>query len=486
MSFTITPSSLKLASSGVTKQPTSFYHRLLFSKRFPKPTTSRRRARLSTTTVCRGSSGDEDYVPPNEKLRFAFSKEEEKSYNKNSGFQSSTNMLLGSVLSRAASTLSSVKSTDDIDRDNVGEDKSDTVSDVEERIENLVKTVTDRSQETISRVSSTVPDTLINKETSSDVKISKERKSKSFSSQYLSEPCLTNTALAHYLWEDLLYSFWEIPSTDDDEIIVVIDATCGNGNDSLKLADLMFYDNDSSEYQKVLVCMDVQSEAVQNTKTLLSDFVSSLNNCVKVPQILDNRDSSNNSEEIEKVVGDSCDQIYVLQKSHSPLNLQPEVSACFEEMEQKKLKYKLICYNLGWLPSSSSMEKTVATSVDTTLQSLSDAALLLTPQNGLLSVITYPGSNEEEARAVSLFCESMALFTSRNYPGGWRKFLEKSIANDEDKMLIEMVKESVEKVYFQGDKKQTWRVFEHVSNNCTIYFHIISIFHDVNIFYFSF
>eukprot|EP00594_Rhizosolenia_setigera_P007539 CAMPEP_0178952510 /NCGR_PEP_ID=MMETSP0789-20121207/7875_1 /TAXON_ID=3005 /ORGANISM="Rhizosolenia setigera, Strain CCMP 1694" /LENGTH=477 /DNA_ID=CAMNT_0020633609 /DNA_START=63 /DNA_END=1496 /DNA_ORIENTATION=+ len=459
MSFTITPSSLKLAS-GVTKQPTSFYHRLLFSKQFPKPTTSRRRERLSkTTVVCKGSSGDEDYVSPNEKLRFACSEEEEKSYSKNSGFQSSTNMLLGSVLSRAASTLSSVKSTD-IDRDDVGEDKSDKVSDVEERIENLVKTVTDRSQETISRVSSTVPNNL-DKETSSDMKISKEQKSKSFSSQYLSEPCLTNTALAHYLWEDLLYSFWEVPSTDDDEIIVVIDATCGNGNDSLKLADLMFYDNDSSDYQKVLVCMDVQSEAVQNTKTLLSDFVSSLNNCAKVPQLLDNRDSSNNNEEIEKVVDNSCDQIYVLQKSHSPLNLQPELSACFEEMEQKKLKYKLICYNLGWLPSSSSMEKTVATSVDTTLQSLSDAALLLTPQNGLLSVITYPGSNEEEARAVSLFCESMALFTSRNYQGGWKKFLENSIANDEDKVLIEMVKESVEKVYSQGDKKQTWRVFEH-------------------------
>lgn len=123
---------------------------------------------------------------------------------------------------------------------------------------------------------------------------------------------------------------------------VVIDATCGNGNDTLYLL---------KNYEiKKLYCFDIQTKALENTKQKLKE---------------------------EKV----CDQsVEYLHECHSKLDLFVNDPVC------------LIIYNLGYLPTG---DKSLTTQTNTTLTSLKKALLLIKP-GGLISVTCYPGHDEGE------------------------------------------------------------------------------------------
>mmetsp|Transcript_13692 Transcript_13692/g.20092 ORF Transcript_13692/g.20092 Transcript_13692/m.20092 type:complete len:127 (-) Transcript_13692:28-408(-) len=108
------------------------------------------------------------------------------------------------------------------------------------------------------------------------------------------------------------------------------------------------------------------------------------------------------------------------------------------------------------------------------MESLVDAALLLRT-NGLLSILTYPGTNVNEANAVSYFCEGLVLFTARE-ENRWKRFVE-SIPPDADVVeegndvneeaslrtfaVRDIVTASLQRVFEQGSKNQTWRSFRH-------------------------
>ena len=132
----------------------------------------------------------------------------------------------------------------------------------------------------------------------------------------------------------------------------VIDATCGNGYDSLFLAKIV--------KKGSLFCIDIQKKAIENTKLLLSQTL--------------------NATDLKR--------IKFMVASHE--NLIEIVSST---------KIHLIVYNLGYLPKG---DKKITTKKATTLKSVSSALKLLEPK-GAISITCYPGHLEGQKEEKSLF-----------------------------------------------------------------------------------
>ena len=143
---------------------------------------------------------------------------------------------------------------------------------------------------------------------------------------------------------ELAQSYWEQVLRKGDN---VIDATCGNGKDTLRLAKLTVMRSELSQ----LIGIDIQALALERTKNRLA------------------------AELTEEQRG----RISLYEQSHS----------CFPALAHQ-LPIRLIVYNLGYLPSG---DKTITTRVETTLESVNAALLLLMP-GGLISITCYPGHFE--------------------------------------------------------------------------------------------
>lgn len=134
--------------------------------------------------------------------------------------------------------------------------------------------------------------------------------------------------LAHALWKQVVKpSDW------------VIDATCGNGKDTLILASLT--------PQGGVIALDIQESAITKAKDNLPTETTS--------------------------------QVLFYQQSHAAF--PPQAMA---------QPISLIVYNLGYLPGG---DKTLTTSVSSTVQSL-NAAMELIAKGGLISITCYPGHPE--------------------------------------------------------------------------------------------
>lgn len=142
---------------------------------------------------------------------------------------------------------------------------------------------------------------------------------------------------------DLAQGYWKRLLKKGD---TVIDATCGNGHDTVTLAQLMEDLGGGN-----LIALDVQDAALEATKILCKEWF----------------------EPASRV------QIDLLRQSHAsfPEKLLPSSVA-------------LIVYNLGYLPGG---DKSVTTLTSSTLQSI-ETALPLLREGGALSVTCYPGHEE--------------------------------------------------------------------------------------------
>lgn len=129
---------------------------------------------------------------------------------------------------------------------------------------------------------------------------------------------------------------------------LVIDATCGNGHDTLHLARLV-------GPQGRLIAFDIQAQAIENTQQRL-----------KSENLHDGR-------------------VTLIQACHSTLGKHVASRAC-----------TLIMFNLGYLPGG---DRSRTTTVRTTLAAL-DAAMSILLPGGMLMVTCYPGHVEgaNEAR----------------------------------------------------------------------------------------
>ncbi|MEN9654313.1 MAG: hypothetical protein RL235_425 [Chlamydiota bacterium] len=127
---------------------------------------------------------------------------------------------------------------------------------------------------------------------------------------------------------------------------IAIDATCGNGHDTLYLSQLILSDPSSAVF-----AFDIQPEAILSAETLLKKHLSP----------------------------DHFRRVLLNRRTHLELNAVP-------------LPYspRLIVYNLGYLPGGN---KQVTTKTDTTLESIK-LSLELLADDGAISVMCYPGHGE--------------------------------------------------------------------------------------------
>jgi SAM-dependent methyltransferase len=148
--------------------------------------------------------------------------------------------------------------------------------------------------------------------------------------------------------------YWLSHLAPDD---FAIDATCGNGHDTLFLSQRL--------PQGTVFALDIQERALSNTKKLLSTV---------------------------KNVQYFC-------QSHDQLDLLPIPRPPH-----------LIVYNLGYLPGG---DKSITTRVESTLKSIRQSLLLLHP-NGALSITCYPGHDEglREETEIFAFANTLAKTVS--------------------------------------------------------------------------
>jgi len=142
---------------------------------------------------------------------------------------------------------------------------------------------------------------------------------------------------------DLAHRYWQEIIRPGDH---VVDATCGNGHDTLALAKMAI----TPEKGRV-TAIDIQPNAIEATKKLVQTQLS-----------------YEITSRIDFVTG--C---------HS-----------FLENQFPRQSIKLIVYNLGYLPGT---DKSLTTNVHTTWQSIQEA-LELIAYGGAISVTCYPGHPE--------------------------------------------------------------------------------------------
>lgn len=141
--------------------------------------------------------------------------------------------------------------------------------------------------------------------------------------------------------------------------MTLVDATCGNGNDTLFLMKCL---SNSGK----LYAVDVQLEAIESTRMLMAQ---------------------NGYQEGEHLILKHC--------SHE----------CFDFLEADE-RVDFVVYNLGYLPKG---DKGITTTVRTTLSSLASALERL-KSGGLVIVLSYRGheAGEEEAVHLEIFLSKLS------------------------------------------------------------------------------
>lgn len=162
---------------------------------------------------------------------------------------------------------------------------------------------------------------------------------------------------------DLAHMYWTKIVQKGD---IVIDATCGNGHDTLKLCQLAIESATGKVY-----AFDNQESAIISTHRLLERCLDA---------------ESRKRVELQL----HCHSLF-------PYAIRPQ-------------SIKLIVYNLGYLPG---YNKIHTTKVSTTLQSLSAAQTLLM-SGGVISVTCYPGHEEGKKEQ-----EALLDYVSKLSPLEW-------------------------------------------------------------------
>lgn len=158
---------------------------------------------------------------------------------------------------------------------------------------------------------------------------------------------------------------------------MVVDATSGNGLDTIFLAHLIGNEG------KIL-CFDIQDHAIQSTKALLQQQL-----CYSFDQSGENHWTGRSEE---------GPLIEMFKQSHARLlDYQDELRGA-----------KLVCFNLGYLPG---LTKTVTTKVGSTIQAVKSAMKVICA-SGVITIIAYKGHPEGMEEYVALVSMLRSLDTS--------------------------------------------------------------------------
>lgn len=159
---------------------------------------------------------------------------------------------------------------------------------------------------------------------------------------------------------------------------IAIDATLGNGNDSLFLAKLLLIRDKGRLY-----CFDIQKEALVKSKNYLNKNLKK-ENFKNITFFLDSH------EDFKKMID---------------------------------TKVNLIVYNLGYLPRS---DKTITTKVKSTLLSLKSAFKIL-DDKGAVSIMCYPGHPEGQKEEIALL-DYLKKIDNKKFSISYHKWLNKEKA----------------------------------------------------------
>ncbi|KAK3217786.1 hypothetical protein Dsin_011756 [Dipteronia sinensis] len=162
------------------------------------------------------------------------------------------------------------------------------------------------------------------------------------------------TEVAHLVWKHV------VRKGD-----MVVDATCGNGYDTLAMLKLVADESGTGR----VYGLDVQGEALVNTSALLDETV----------------------DQAEKQL------VKLFNICHSKI----------EEVVPKDTSVRLVAFNLGYLPGG---DKTVITKSETTLLAMEAAERILI-QGGLISMVVYVGhpGGREEMETVEAFASRLPV-----------------------------------------------------------------------------
>lgn len=173
---------------------------------------------------------------------------------------------------------------------------------------------------------------------------------------------------AHFIWKQQL-------NPGD----VVVDATCGNGHDTLWLATHVLTSVSGRVY-----AYDIQAQAMEKTSQLLT----------------------------QELPSEMRPRVILEQRSHE---IFPE--------ELTALKPKLFVYNLGYLPGS---DKSTTTQEQTTQQSLTRACELVAP-GGLISVTCYSG-HPEGTQEVAMLTSWCGQLSPKQWSCSWMHWVNRRVA----------------------------------------------------------
>ncbi|KAK1367283.1 S-adenosyl-L-methionine-dependent methyltransferases superfamily protein [Heracleum sosnowskyi] len=160
----------------------------------------------------------------------------------------------------------------------------------------------------------------------------------------------------------IAHSVWKCVVQKGD---AVIDATCGNGYDTLAMLKMVA---DRSQKGRVYA-LDLQDVALQNTRSLLDESLD------------------DNEKELAELFA-TC---------HSKM----------EEVLPRNITVRLVAFNLGYLPGG---DKTMITKSETTLLGLEAAERVVAP-GGLISLLVYVGhpGGREEFETVQAFASRLPV-----------------------------------------------------------------------------
>ncbi len=162
----------------------------------------------------------------------------------------------------------------------------------------------------------------------------------------------------------------------------IIDATCGGGKDTLRLAQMI-------GFKGSIIALDIQIEALVKTQQLLQAHLTA----------------------------EQLNRIHLFHQSHVQ----------FPRLASEK-PIGLIVYNLGYLPQG---DKQLTTLTETTLQSVKKG-LVLVKSGGLISITCYPGHGEGKMEQ-----KALVQMTQKLPPQLWRvRFYKKPNSETAPSLLL--------------------------------------------------
>jgi predicted methyltransferase len=175
---------------------------------------------------------------------------------------------------------------------------------------------------------------------------------------------------------------------------IVIDATAGNGNDTLALLNLV---GDNGK----VYAFDIQEEAIEKTKHLLEESSFFKMPSCNILKSDTNCTASKTSDGLsfEKNALQVINNVILICDSHEKI----------AEYIEEKGQISAVVFNLGYLPSG---DKSKSTKEASSIKAISESLKILKP-GGIVSVVMYPGTELGKAERDAVLSYSKELLKDK-------------------------------------------------------------------------